>query len=82
MSNGTGARRRLVDAPAAGASVGTRIAGRLRDGGEAAAFWTGVALPVGYPAIALPDVQVGPPVVAVLLAVHAVALLAGHDYRR
>lgn len=78
MSNSTETPRDGVDRRAPGLSV----AGRLRDAGEAAAFWTGVAVPAGYPALALLDVPVGPAVVVGLLAVHASALLAGHDYRR
>ena len=46
------------------------------------AFWVAVLLPFGYlPLVAVEQIRVSPVVFLCLLAVHIIALIAGHEYR-
>ena len=60
------------------------VAHRTVTGIRRLAFWSAVALPVLYlpPLIAGPDSTAQFAVVVALLAVHVVAILVGHEYRR
>ncbi|WP_210423537.1 hypothetical protein [Halorussus marinus] len=67
-----------VDLPASPADALGSIAAPF----EFVGFWSAVALPLAYVPVLSGAVPSGRSTLAVLVAVHALALLAGHDYRR
>lgn len=57
----------------------TQLLARIRG----IAFWTAVALPFGYlPLLAIEQIRVSAVVFVGLIAIHILALIAGHEYRR
>ena len=59
------------------------VAARLRTSARGLAFWTAVALPLGYlPLFTLDIGSLSMKTLICLLVVHVVVLVAGHSYRQ
>jgi len=59
------------------------VAARLRTSARGLAFWTAVALPLGYlPVFTLDIGGLSMETLVCLLVVHVVVLVAGHSYRQ
>jgi len=74
---------RLVRDALAGADRLRRLAGLALRPVRAVAFWTAAVLPLAYlPLLATGFVAANPGAFAALVAVNAVAFVAGHDHNR